>query len=509
MQLPTLGSPVPQQMMPPEANMGSIQAQIAQAQRQQQLAQMLIEQGYVKNSGALGAIAQVASAWKGKKLDRKAGESVADALKRKFEEEGRIAQAKAEAEAKAAEAAYQRDRADKRSDKQFDIDNREPPKPQWINRPDGSGGWATPPSSYRGPVPPAPDRRAPPSGVTPEILAAIEAQESGGNVNAVSPKGARGPMQLMPDTQRDPGFGVAPARDNSPEENRRVGADYFKAMLERYQGNQSLALAAYNAGPGRVDDALKQAQFDPDRALAMLPRETQDYVPGVLNRMGGGSPAAPMADDGGSFQQVVGAQPKPPSEIEQRIELARKNGATDEDVRRMLIGREGAAAGSKPMPVGALKEDLAVEDALGGATAAFTIAAKHLERLGKREIDPSLSGRAGASTRNFLNMGNEQSANLTEMQADKTHLVNESLRLNKGVQTEGDAQRATKELMDATDYVTTVRAFKRIVEINKRAVVLQQHKREMIRRNYGQGGQSPEAAQAPASDGWGDVQEVK
>lgn len=85
---------------------------------------------------------------------------------------------------------------------------------------------------------------------------AVMQQESGGNPNAVSPAGARGLMQLMPDTQRDPGFGVQPARNDSPQENMRMGRDYLKAMLNRYSGNQQLALAAYNAGPGRVDQAL-------------------------------------------------------------------------------------------------------------------------------------------------------------------------------------------------------------------------------------------------------------
>lgn len=124
--IPTLGQPTPQDLMPASANMGAIQAQIIAAQRQQQLAQMLIEQGYVKNSGAVGAIAQIASAWKGKKLDRKAGESVADALKRKFEEESRIAQAQAKAAADAKEFEYQRKRTDDRSDLEWQRDNRAP-----------------------------------------------------------------------------------------------------------------------------------------------------------------------------------------------------------------------------------------------------------------------------------------------------------------------------------------------------------------------------------------------
>lgn len=120
------------------------------------------------------------------------------------------------------------------------------------------------------------------------LVNAVMQQESGGDPNAVSPAGAQGLMQLMPGTQRDPGFGVAPARDNSPAENVRVGKDYLQAMMQRYGGNQELALAAYNAGPGRVDQALQAAGGNPQAAIARLPAETRAYVPGVQARMGGG-----------------------------------------------------------------------------------------------------------------------------------------------------------------------------------------------------------------------------
>lgn len=113
---------------------------------------------------------------------------------------------------------------------------------------------------------------------------AVEEVESGGNPLAVSRAGAIGPMQTMPGTLRDPGFGVAPARDNSIEEQRRVGNDYLGAMINKY-ADPRLALAAYNAGPGRVDQAMA-AGGSVDGALSRLPQETRDYVPKVLGRAG-------------------------------------------------------------------------------------------------------------------------------------------------------------------------------------------------------------------------------
>lgn len=101
-------------------------------------------------------------------------------------------------------------------------------------------------------------------------------------------KGAQGEMQVMPYTAKDPGYGVRPAKDKSPEELARVGRDYLQAMLREYKGNVAQALAAYNAGPGAVDDALKKAKGDPTIWLAALPKETQNYVTNILKAYGTG-----------------------------------------------------------------------------------------------------------------------------------------------------------------------------------------------------------------------------
>ncbi len=121
-----------------------------------------------------------------------------------------------------------------------------------------------------------------------------------------SPKGAKGEMQVLDGTNTDPGFGVKPARDNSPEERARVGRDYLQAMLKRYQGDPALAWAAYNAGPGRVDAALKNAgkpvmvdaNTDPNAPkqiswLSLMPKETQNYVAKNMAALSGGQGTPP------------------------------------------------------------------------------------------------------------------------------------------------------------------------------------------------------------------------
>jgi hypothetical protein len=95
-----------------------------------------------------------------------------------------------------------------------------------------------------------------------------------------SSKGAAGISQLMPGTMRDPGYGIKPVRDESLEENLRVGREYLGAMMKKYRGNVDHALAAYNWGPGNVDKWLRRGG-DPSE----LPRETRAYIPKIKNFM--------------------------------------------------------------------------------------------------------------------------------------------------------------------------------------------------------------------------------
>lgn len=108
-------------------------------------------------------------------------------------------------------------------------------------------------------------------------------RDKGGRL-VTSVKGAQGKMQVMPGTQRDPGFGVTPMRDNSDAERTRVGQEYLGKMMERYGNDPAKAWAAYNWGPGNLDKALKDHG---DAWLANAPAETRAYVRANMAALGG------------------------------------------------------------------------------------------------------------------------------------------------------------------------------------------------------------------------------
>lgn len=115
--------------------------------------------------------------------------------------------------------------------------------------------------------------------LSPSLLEAVVWQESRWREDAVSHAGARGLAQLMPGTARY--LGVDP---DDPMQNLEGGARYLREQLDRFEGDLEKALAAYNAGPGRVIAADGIPRI----------RETQEYVAAIMGRLANHSkPAAP------------------------------------------------------------------------------------------------------------------------------------------------------------------------------------------------------------------------
>ncbi len=105
-------------------------------------------------------------------------------------------------------------------------------------------------------------------GMEPSLIKAVIQAESGGNPLAVSPAGAQGLMQLMPETAAE--LGVRDSFD--PAQNIMAGTRYLRELLDRYRGDVKLALAAYNWGMGNLENQPET-----------LPRETKDFIARVEN----------------------------------------------------------------------------------------------------------------------------------------------------------------------------------------------------------------------------------
>jgi soluble lytic murein transglycosylase-like protein len=152
-------------------------------------------------------------------------------------------------------------------------------------------GWLRLPQGETGPYLQEIDEAARRHGVPVKLVSAVIRAESGFNARAVSRKGARGLMQLMPATASM--LGVQNSFD--PRQNIEGGVRHLRMLIDRFPGNLPLALAAYNAGERAV------AQYGGIPPFA----ETQDYVTKVLTFYG--VPVEGVAPPPTRVYQLVGA----------------------------------------------------------------------------------------------------------------------------------------------------------------------------------------------------------
>lgn len=131
--------------------------------------------------------------------------------------------------------------------------------PPWMNLAGGmqdepamSPAQVPPPAVFASPRPAYAAALADSAGLPPGLVERIIQVESGGNPKGTSPAGAKGLMQLMPETARR--FGVTDPHD--PQQNVRAGTQYLSWLVDRYKGNLAYAVAAYHAGEGNLDNWL-------------------------------------------------------------------------------------------------------------------------------------------------------------------------------------------------------------------------------------------------------------
>lgn len=167
--------------------------------------------------------------------------------------------------------------------------------------------------------------------------------ESKGNPNAVSPVGAQGIIQIMPATAAKPGYGMPPIdlKNSTPEEQIKWGMEYRSRVQKHHGFTEDQATAAFNAGGGKVEQAVKKAKTSGGNWLSYLPKETRDYVPRV-------NKATAQYANGGSG--VAGSTPAnvPSGGIDRKVQQKIRGEYQD----AMLKYNENLALKDQPVNVG-------------------------------------------------------------------------------------------------------------------------------------------------------------
>lgn len=172
-------------------------------------------------------------------------------------------------------------------------------------------------------------------------------------------------------------------------------------------------------------------------------------------------------------------------EAELKRELARMRGgaggySVDPDTGEIVRGYS-----DKPLPVGALKMQQEAVDALAAAKNTAALSEKLQGQVQSGALDLGPMSNLVNKGRNFIGSSTPESVNFGLMETDLEKLRNDTLRLNKGVQTEGDAIRAMNEVIQSkNDPKLFAAAMTRLYDINNRATQLQQMQIDQIRQNY-------------------------
>lgn len=200
--------------------------------------------------------------------------------------------------------------------------------------------------------------------VSPDTFARMQAAESGGrDFDAqgrplTSPAGAMFKNQVMPATAANPGYGVRPAQAQTPEEYNRVGAEYYQALLKQFNGDERKAAAAYNAGPGRVQQNMARNQGQMNEA--QLPRETQGYLGKVFNAIIPSAQAGTLPP--GQAQRpptVTPTAPVAPGQMPQVATAQQPQMQIDEAGNRLIRNADGTTTilgpDNKPLAAGGME----------------------------------------------------------------------------------------------------------------------------------------------------------
>lgn len=285
----------------------------------------------------------------------------------------------------------------------------------------------------------------------------------GGSV-AASPTDALGVLSGISALSNVPGVQTT-SLHRDPANNARVGG---VANSQHMQGT---------AGDFVVPAAIKPAFMAQARALGFEAIDEGDHVHVEL------PPGARGA--GGQMPRMGYNPPKPSADGAPSGYRYRPDGSLEHIPGGPADPANKPQAADKPIPVGALRLQLDATEALSVAEGLDDQLNKYATMIGSGTLDLGPVDNVVSAARNWAGASSDNSRNYADFRANLEKMRNDSLRLNKGVQTEGDAQRAWNELVASiNDPATVVQRLKTIRELNRRAIQLQQDKLRAIEQNY-------------------------
>jgi hypothetical protein len=280
--------------------------------------------------------------------------------------------------------------------------------------------------------------------------------------------------------------GQAQAAERQRETLTKQLAPFAQRAL---QSGRPQALVGAALGDPAMHSIFRDAGYDPDKIDVNAP----EFMDSLHSIAAMGAQDAPRPFEQSDDYAKLNLQHRNAVALER----LRQSGDAATAARRQAVGAVNASV--KPIPVGALRlqqdarEKLSIANSIDGSLSSM------LAKMESGEIELGPVNNRVNAARNFLGVSNGNSKEYATMRSSLEKLRNDSLRLNSGVQTEGDAQRAWSELVGNLNDNEVVKAqVARIKELNARAALLHQDNIAAVDENYGRNQESGSVA-APAS----------
>lgn len=253
------------------------------------------------------------------------------------------------------------------------------------------------------------------------------------------------------------------------------------AAIESIYKQRKGTLAKYGKDSNETDELYELYKQDPKKGVELADTLVKTAVMGGVLQ----EPKTDLAAFNANLELQKFEETKRSNlakESATRARLAAGGATVDPDTGEIIPGKPKP----KTLPVGALRLQDEVKQSLAGAKAVQDEAKRLLGQLEKGELDVGFFRNLESEARNKIGASDTVSQNYADLDTTLEKIRNESLRLNKGVQTEGDSERAMNEVIkNRNDPKLLKMSLEKLYRLNERAEILQQERLDDIKQNYG------------------------